>query len=347
MTKSRSPSGSSGRRKRRGTPSSSGPPASDAGDVLQHLLDIESQLRELTADRPANSDDVSGTHPESAIDRMEGIEQAIQRQAASLHVMAEGLQKFQQRLSTEVVEAIQTAASRTNCSEAMHDSVSATPSAAEQRPTDPRTPPAGDSSVDSSWAMIRQAMLDSSDEECESSMGVGEVPEPEIVEEVLPPSPQAEESWERPQLVEFNVPEPFDCETIEDEALRSAFREREEILRQLSARLRQRLQPVSGISTEQLLEMAESFPEDLRERVTLSLGQLDEQLRLTELELSLERAKMARQMKRMEDTRNIVESAARRLGYSVTADGKLEGTPHVVDPKRSGGRWMRVLGFGR
>ena len=342
MTKSRSPSGSSSRKKRRGTPSSSGPLTGEASDILQHLLDIETQLSELVADRPPNSGEVTNSHTDSATDRMEGIEQALARQAASLHLMAEGLQEFQKRLTTDVVDAIQAAVSRADgfVADAAHNSDSTTTSAAEQ--PDSLSPPAADEPVDSSWAQIRQAMLDSSADESESSIEVEEV-----VEEEHPPSSEAEESWEPEKLVEFNVPEPFECETIEDEALRSAFREREEILRQLSARLRQRLQPAASISTDQLREMADSLPDDLRECVTLSLGQLNEQLRLTELELSLERARMARQMTRLEETRTTVENAARRLGYSVASDGTLEGTPHIVDPKRSGGRWMRVLGFGR
>jgi len=115
----------------------------------------------------------------------------------------------------------------------------------------------------------------------------------------------------------------------------------------MSVRLRQRVQPLPAISTEQLREIAETLPNDLRQRTERSLGQLDEQLRLTELELSLERAKMAREMTRMEATRNTVESTARQMGYRIRDDGTLETTADSDDPRRSGRRWLRVLGFGR
>ncbi|MCH2200954.1 MAG: hypothetical protein MK102_03215 [Fuerstiella sp.] len=70
-------------------------------------------------------------------------------------------------------------------------------------------------------------------------------------------------------------------------------------------------------------------------------------MRLTELELSLERACLTRQLTAMEDTRCIVENTARRLGYTVNSDGALEGAPEPVDMRRSERRWLRVPGFGR
>lgn len=347
MTKSRGPSGAPSRRKRRGTSSSSENSTSDGNGILQHLQDIESQLRELAADRNPDSGPVTGEHTESAA-QLEGIRQELERQSASMQGITAELQQFGQRFTADVAGAVDAAFDRAIRRSA--DVVAAEPpasgdvadTAAVDRQSNGLVEAPADGPVESSWAMIRQAMLDSSADESESP-GADDDPVTEeqgLVEEM-------QESCPPQDFVEFAIPEPFDCETIEDEDLRAAFREREEILRQLSARLRQRLQPVATIPTEQLKEMAESLPDDLRECVTRSLGQLNEQLRLTELELSLERARMARQRTTIEETRATVENTARRLGYSVAEDGTLEGTPDTVDSRRSGGRWIRVLGFGR
>jgi len=281
-------------------------------------------------------------------DQCAEIQITLERQTESLQILAEGFQQFQKQIAADVVEAIRNSDVRTNRvlsgSEAEDQSVSTKQAAVEQSTKpDPEEPM---DSVNASWAMIRQAMLDSvSDESSTSAADDGD--ENVVTEEIVSEEAVAVEREDLTEPFEpllFDVPEPYNADTIEDDALRTEFLAREEIMRLLSIRLRQQVQPVSTISTEQLREMAESLPDDLRERIERSLGQLDEQLRLTELELSLERAKMARTIVSMDETQRTIESMARQMGYHIKEDGTLESTANSVEPGR---RWLRVLGFGR
>ena len=312
-------------------------------EILKQLQSIESRLSELTDGQPltVTSDDDG---------QFAGIKESLERQAESLHVLANGIQQFQQQVVADVVQAIQDAGLAKNESP---DHVAHEPqveSSTEQENSEPLSqivgtePEAG--SVDSSWAMIRQAMLESSSDEsdCEQSVELVEVEELVVEEESLV---ESDENLGALEPLEFAVPAPFDSDTIDDESLRAEFLAREEIMRLMSVRLRQKVQPLPAISTEQLREIAVTLPDDLRQRTERSLGRLDEQLRLTELELSLERAKMAREFTRMEATRSAVECTARQMGYHITDAGTLETTSDVDDPRRSGRRWLRVLGFSR
>ncbi len=53
---------------------------------------------------------------------------------------------------------------------------------------------------------------------------------------------------------------------------------------------------------------------------------MDEQLRLGELELSLERARIARQLTQLEQTRQVIERNARQLGFTVNAAERSRAT---------------------
>ena len=337
MTKSGGEPESSTRRKRqRSTPIVE-------SDILQQLPSIESRISNLADGRPLAT-------PSDGGERFAGIQQTLERQTESLHVLASGIHQFQQQVVADVVQAIQDAGLVTN---QLSDNVaieSAVECTSEQENCDSQsqtdgTKPEADS-VDSSWAMIRQAMLESSSDEpaCEPSVERVEEVESVVEEESLV---ESDESPAALEPLEFAVPEPYDSDTIADESLRGEFLAREEIMRLMSVRLRQKVQPLPAISTEQLREIAETLPNDLRQRTERSLGQLDEQLRLTELELSLERAKMAREITRLEATRNTVECMARQMGYRIKDDGILETIDDSDDARRSGRRWLRVLGFGR
>ena len=296
--------------------------------------------------RAGCSESLAENPEKKATDGDSNFEEILEQHTKSLHMLSEGLNRFQQNLMAEVTGAVKTAMAGNGESDVPTSSEPAPKSSpASERGDEPTRQPVLDSDtdgspVDATWTMIREAMLKSTAEECEQ-------PSLDIAEsERSDTSVTQEEVFETLEPVEFTVPDPYDCATIEDDTLRAAFLEREEILRKLSVRLRQRVRPVTTISADQLREIAESLPDDLRERVSQSLTQLDEQLRLTELELSLERARMARQMTRIEETRHILENAADRLGYSIAEDGTLAGAPNSADTRRSGRRWMRVLGFG-
>lgn len=310
-------------------------------DILQQL-----QAMELLISKLADRQPVAGYSDGSQ--QFDDIQQTLECQTELLHVLANGTRQFQQQVVAEVVKAIENAGLASNGpldhvanesqveKHAKHDN-----SESQTVGTKPQA-----CAVESSWATIREAMLKSSNDESHCVPSGRLINQAESIgeEEALVESDQSSTALEP---LDFTIPEPFDSNTIHDQSLRAEFQSREEIMRLMSVRLRQNVQPLPMIPTEQLREIAEVLPNDLRQRIERSIGQLDEQLRLTELELSLERAKIAREITRLEANRNTVESMARQMGYRIKDDGILETTDDSDDSRRSGRRWLRVLGFGR
>jgi hypothetical protein len=90
------------------------------------------------------------------------------------------------------------------------------------------------------------------------------------------------------------VPQAVDPETLDEQELRAAFYEREEFIAKLISRLRHQYQKSNGhLPAEQLKHMAEHLPQELAAQVLQTLEQLNELARVGELELSLERARLA------------------------------------------------------
>ena len=317
-------------------------------DLLKTLQTIESTATGIGDGFAANQCPDAGTMAVSGTGTESGIELALERQTASLIELTQELRQVELRLTSEMANAIDAAVSRgrrtfTAAGETKTvENVSGINTPDDLTCSKSLCPETGNGSIDESWAAIRAAMLKSPDDD---SNGCVENENGPRREELATPKPEmADEST---VTVEFEMPEPFNCDTIEDHDLRLAFLEREDLLRRLSTRLRQRLQPLTAMSTEQIREMSEYLPQDLQDHASQCLLRVDENLRLTELELSLERARLARQMTAVEDTRSTVEHTARQLGYTINSDGTLEGSPNYADSRRSGRRWMRVLGFGR
>ena len=67
-----------------------------------------------------------------------------------------------------------------------------------------------------------------------------------------------------------------------------------------------------------------------------------------ELELSLERARIARQVNQLEHSRMLIERNARQLGLLLNPDGSLTN-PGVQSGRTKSGsrRWLGKLGFGQ
>lgn len=325
-----------------GAPDSSFAPCEEDPKVLEQLQHIEGRLSDLTADRLPTDSPVAASSASQ-------IQEALACQTASLQALTDGLRQLQQHITTDVIGAIENLSLATKPTETSAN-VTEPESAAETPDPESASPQheVGSTSSDpnlSSWEMIRQAMLETEEDDSVPS-AVEETAVSEAPSEPVDQS-EADDLPEEPERLEFVVPDPFDCDSIEDESLRQVFLEREEILRLMSIRLLHTTQPKPAMTTEQLRELSVTLPDDLRARVEASLAQLDEQLRLTELELSLERARMARQRTRLEDTRHRVETNARHLGYKISEDGTLEETAESTERTgRSGRRWLRVLGFG-
>ena len=157
-----------------------------------------------------------------------------------------------------------------------------------------------------------------------------------------------DKSNSRAQTTLLDVPKAVDLDALSDVELREVFLEREEFISTLISRLRQSHQQSSGhLPAEQLKEMGEFLPEDLAAHVRQTLQQLDELARIGELELSLERARLSRQVSKLEQSRLLLEHHARQLGLTLTGDGTVSNPQRPANRGSSSRRWLSKLGFGQ
>jgi len=174
---------------------------------------------------------------------------------------------------------------------------------------------ASESSADSEWSRLKSQLLAGGDANTESVSA----PAP-LVLEPLPEPPDA-----------------VDIEHAEREYLELAILARDEYITALTRRLRavEVAQPVS-----ELMSLGVEAPEFVA-RVTTLEQQLQEHLRLAEVELSLERAKMARDHSRLLQQQEQIEKQLKKLGLQ-SPDGAENGrSAPASNPDR---RWMRFLG---
>jgi hypothetical protein len=143
------------------------------------------------------------------------------------------------------------------------------------------------------------------------------------------------------------VPNMIDPESLNEQELRAVFHEREEFITKLIGRLRHQHQKSSGhLPAEQLQHMAEHLPEELAEQVLQTLQQLNELARIGELELSLERARLARQVNQLDHSRQLIEHNARQIGLTLDDDGTLSNPQNLTLRNSGSRRWLSKLGFG-
>ncbi|MBC7964800.1 MAG: hypothetical protein H7Z17_02650 [Fuerstia sp.] len=196
--------------------------------------------------------------------------------------------------------------------------------------------------ADRSWAEIRDELM------------VNDGVENTSVAPVRPESDRTLEESDSTETVaaehecRLEVPRAVDVESLNERELRAAFYEREAFILTLIGRLRHQHQKSSGhLPADQLKSMAGHLPEDLALQVLQTLQQLDELARIGELELSLERARLSRQVSQLNDSRHVIEHNARQMGLTLAADGTLSN-PHKQTTRSSGSRrWLSKLGFGQ
>lgn len=187
------------------------------------------------------------------------------------------------------------------------------------------------------WEQIKNAILESHEEVVEPAEQTSE----SVVAAVEDDSPIDEECG-----VLFELVSQDDIDDMDESRLRALVIDQERIISRLARRVQQKSRRDLQLTPEQLQECAKNLPDELAVRVEATLQTLDEQARLGELELSLERARISRQLSQLEETRNIVESNARHLGMEIDSDGKIEGSTAVSRIAGSKGRrWLGALGF--
>ena len=201
-------------------------------------------------------------------------------------------------------------------------------------------------SVNRSWEQIRGEM-----------MAKGELSEAPAIQE----SQSSERLHEATQLSSdrhfrlpeqdpsLEIPKTVDPESVSVSELRDAFREREIFIATLIARVRRQQELATGqLSSEQLRMLVSDLPEELATQVKHTLKQMDDLARMGELELSMERARIARQVNQLDHSRQIIERNAQQLGWELHPDGTVSppARPHTRNGSSSR-RWLGKLGFGQ
>ena len=144
----------------------------------------------------------------------------------------------------------------------------------------------------------------------------------------------------------LDIPELIDIDALDITQLREALKQRERLICSIIGRLRrQSYSSTDTMTTEQLRTLMTDMPAEFATRVNHTLQRIDEQLRLGELELSLERARLSRQASQLDYARAQVEHNARQLGYTINPDGTLSSDATAMPRTSSSRRWLGKLGF--
>lgn len=197
--------------------------------------------------------------------------------------------------------------------------------------------PKQSSSTKSTWEEIRSAFLQEHDKGGDKPP----VAEP-VVAELRAPEPVDE-----PLEEQIDIPSIADPSLLSEDELRKIVIDRERLISTLIRRVQKKSRQTPICSSEQLANLRDGLPQDLAARVDQSLAALNEQIRLGELELSLERARVSRQLATLAVTREKLDGRARSMGLSISEDGAVEGEIDAALKRGSKGRrWLGVMGFG-
>ena len=154
---------------------------------------------------------------------------------------------------------------------------------------------------------------------------------------------------ETKDLPAIRIPEysPVDPEGMTPEEMTDAIKNQQYVIAALTSAATQNVQRRAILSASQLKELQDGAPERLKSTIERSLESLDKQVRLGELELSLDRARVSRQMCQLEETQERLDARARLLGMTLNEDGTVAESSGGVKKSRSENRhWLSKLGFG-
>ncbi len=266
---------------------------------------------------------------ESLISR---VGDALSKQNDAITAIAISIQEFQQTLATK----------------SKSDGFEPTPPPRDllaQHFDNPERPPQETKVVKtdaSTWDQIRNAfLLENSDSKTPSGFGTPQaaaLPEVAVVRDAIEPEDD---------YVVCESYTPPDTSGMDEAQLRAALPDQERVISMLVGQLQRKFRSRQTLNAVQLRELKGSLPEEMTAKVDLSLKALDQQVRLGELELSLERARVSRQLSHLEETRRKLESNARIMGFTISPDGQIGGRADAVaESGTKGRRWLGVLGFG-
>lgn len=315
--------------------------------IIQQLNELNNRLRSLEEHQ---AEPVSDT-PSDYAQLMSRISSAIGQQNQAIAGITSALDSLQESISRQIAAAIcrQAQGERTIPTE---EAAAADPDSAcvESQTQDGNpvkaaesTPEAAASQSDT-WTDIKNAFLRETHEDESPDHSRRDVPANESAGGVLDRQAAELESAELDKLLD-RISVINNLAELKDDELREAVRDRDRLISRLVDQLRSALQRTQSVRTEQIQNLSELIPAELQTRVEKTLASLSTQARLGELELSLERARVARQMARLETTQEKLQATARSLGLTLHDDGTLEGDVEAVAQGTKGRRWLGVLGF--
>lgn len=189
----------------------------------------------------------------------------------------------------------------------------------------------------SKWEAVKASILNAdktaAEEHVEPSTSAKQVSEP-TRQDAEATEPDVDE------IGSLELPEAIDIATADAEQMQQAIESRDAHIAQLMRLLKSARAKADALPDWNSLNNA---PEELRERLELLEGRWKEKQRFAEVDISLERARLARVENRLEQKEEYIRKAMKRAGLSDDdLDGEDPGTPSH-DPQEKENRWMRFL----
>lgn len=197
----------------------------------------------------------------------------------------------------------------------------------------------------SAWAAIKSDILsgeaepsssssddDASDEQV-SGQTTKESPPEEIVQKEIAHIPEI--SW-----ASLTLPEETDFEQADFGTLQQAIESRDQYISYLVQKLR--IAETTGLPKDWSTIDA---PKELQQRLGQLATRLEETLRLSEVEISMERARLSRESIRLQLVEQRISKELKKLGISHQED-EIDWDRFEEEKSGQGSRWRRLLGMG-
>ncbi|TWU13523.1 hypothetical protein CA54_23580 [Symmachiella macrocystis] len=204
------------------------------------------------------------------------------------------------------------------------------PAPAAEEPQEAAAAPSNDFKP-GSWEAQRAALM------------AGEpVPEskPEPVAEVEVPATETDDVVEEAAEDLTNTPTPIDLHSADIEQLRQAVQERDRII----ASLKQQIEEQEGSGEVVKFDTMDSMPDEFREKLDALEEEWKDKIRETEVELSLERAKIAREKAELQQQQHQMQKHREKMGVTGQPGPANSGSQSGEDA--NSGRWLRFLKRG-
>jgi len=168
------------------------------------------------------------------------------------------------------------------------------------------------------------------------------VPEskPEPVAEIETPATESDDAVDEASEDLTNTPTPIDLHSADIEQLRQAVLERDRII----ASLKQQIEEHAGSGEVVKYDTMESMPDEFREKLDALEEEWKDKIRETEVELSLERAKIAREKAELQQQQHKMQKHREKMGATGQPGPSNSGAQTSEDS--NSGRWLRFLKRG-